>query len=138
METPREVAAAYRGQDLRTAEPLRLVFSVYEFALGQLARARDALARGDAAAKGAAVSRVADCLGLLRSSLDMERGGEIARNLDRLYDYFSRRLLEAHATNRDDLFAEVAGHLGELAGAWKEVARGSSRPEGVLSREERR
>lgn len=122
MRGPREAAEAYREQDVLTADPLSLVARAYDAALGHLARARAALASGDLAAKGAAVARVGDCLALLRGALDMERGGQIARNLDRLYDYFSRRLLEGHARNRDEAFAEVFGHLKELGEAWRRAA----------------
>lgn len=119
---PHEAAEAYRDHDVLTADPLSLVARAYEAALRHLARARTALAAGDLAAKGAAVARASDCLGLLRGALDMERGGEIARNLDRLYEYFSRRLLEGHALNRDEAFAEVFGHLRELGETWRRAA----------------
>ena len=58
----------------------------------------------------------------LRGSLDLVRGGAIAAHLDDLYDYMSRRLLEANATNRVELFEEVASLLRELRSAWSAVA----------------
>jgi flagellar protein FliS len=74
------------------------------------------------AAKGIAVQRVLRCLALLQASLDTERGGEVAGNLDRLYAYLQRRLSEGHRRNDDAAFAEIAAHLGELGAAWREAA----------------
>ncbi len=116
-------AAAYQEQDIRTADPMTLVARVFEIALVQVARARAALASGQIAAKGVAVQRIVRCLGVLQASLDLDRGGEVAKNLDRLYDYLVRRASEGHRRNDDAAFAEVARHLGELAAAWREAAQ---------------
>jgi flagellar protein FliS len=54
----------------------------------------------------------------LRGSLDHERGGEIALNLDRLYDYMGRRLFEANLNNNTEYLDEVRSLLNEIRGAW--------------------
>jgi flagellar protein FliS len=72
------------------------------------------------------VRRAIDCISLLQSSLNLELGGDVARNFDRLYTYLLQRLSQGHADNDDGAFAEVAGHLTDLGRAWREVAsRGS-------------
>ena len=121
--TPSNAAAAYQEQDIRTADPVTLVARVFDIALVQVARARAALAGRQMAAKGMAVQRIVRCLSVLQASLDLERGGDAARNMDRLYAYLVRRTSEGHRRNDDAAFAEVATHLGELASAWREVAR---------------
>ena len=115
-------ASAYLEQDIRTADPVTLVSRVFEIALLHVARARTALASRQMAAKGTAVQRVVRCLTLLEASLDVERGGEVAANMDRLYAYLMRRITEGHLRNDDAAFAEVATHLGELGAAWREAA----------------
>jgi flagellar protein FliS len=54
----------------------------------------------------------------LKASLDMESGGEISANLDDLYDYMIRRLMEANATNDTAIVDEVLSLLLEVKSAW--------------------
>jgi len=115
-------ATAYVEQEIRSADPVALIASVFEVAVVQVAKARAALAAQDWAGKGIAVDRLTRCIGTLQSSLDMERGGDVARNFDRIYSYLLARLLHAHARNDDQAFAEIAKHLGELASAWRSVS----------------
>ncbi len=126
---PRAGAAIrYEEQEIRSADPIALVVKIHDIALASVAKARSAIASGDPAAKGAAVNRLGRSLDLLRSSLSMEAGGKVARDLDRLYDYLLRRVTEGHLRSDDRAFAEVAAHLGELAAAWRESASRRSEP----------
>ena len=54
----------------------------------------------------------------LRPSLDKSAGGEIADNLDAMYDYMTRRLLEANLKNEVGMVDEVHRLLADLRGAW--------------------
>ena len=54
----------------------------------------------------------------LRSSLNMEAGGEIAANLDSLYEYMSQRLLKAHIDNDTEVLDEVVGLLNDIKAGW--------------------
>ena len=62
----------------------------------------------------------------LQSWLDMEKGGEIAGNLNNLYDYMVRRLLEANTENDQAALDEVAGLLGEIKAGWDGIAPGAA------------
>ena len=57
----------------------------------------------------------------LRQSLDMGKGGEIAQNLDALYDYIQRRIVVANMENDPRIMDEVAGLLIEIKTAWDAV-----------------
>jgi flagellar protein FliS len=114
-------ATAYVEQEIRSADPVALIANVFEVAVRQAATARAALAASDWAAKGVAVDKLTRCIGTLQASLDMERGGDVARSFDRVYSYLLTRVMHAHARNDDAAFAEVARHLGELAAAWRSV-----------------
>jgi flagellar protein FliS len=59
----------------------------------------------------------------LQGSLNHEAGGEIAVTLDRLYDYYSRRLFEANVKKRIEPIIEVEHFLQELRDAWAEMIR---------------
>ena len=116
-------SSTYLEQEILSEGPLARVARVYDMALQQVSRARASLATGALAKKGVAIGRAADCITLLQSSLNMSRGGEVAKNLDRIYAYLLRRIGEGHLRNDDSALAEVATHLQELGGAWREVAR---------------
>jgi flagellar protein FliS len=57
----------------------------------------------------------------LRSSLDLEAGGELAANLDRLYDYMFRRLMDAHIQNDESALDEVVSLLHEIKNGWDAI-----------------
>ena len=65
-----------------------------------------------------------DLIGILQGlqgSLDMERGGEIAANLNRLYDYMSLRLLDVHREKESASLDEVVGLLGSIKSGWDAI-----------------
>jgi flagellar protein FliS len=115
-------ARSYETEAILAADPLALVVRVFEIARVNLDRARSALVAGDCAEKGLRVQRVLRCLEVLQTSLDMEQGGAVASNLDRLYDYLRRSLTEAHLHGDAAKLDEVGRHLEELLGAWREAA----------------
>jgi len=121
----RTAANAYRSLDVETmvdaADPHRLVEMLYDGAVVQVAKARHALARQDITTKCEATGRAIRIIDEgLKASLD-GRAGDVARNLDALYDYMTRTLLSANLKNSDAQFGEVEKLLGELRGAWRDI-----------------
>jgi flagellar protein FliS len=103
------------------ATPHRLVQMLMEGALDRIATARGALLRGDLAEKGRHIGWAINVVGGLRASLDLERGGEIAANLDSLYDYVTRRLSEGNIQNDPAALEEVQSLLGEIKAGWDAI-----------------
>ncbi len=125
MFAPRSAAASYHTLDVQTsvdnADPHRLVEMLYDGAIVQVAKARHALARQDIAVKCESTTRAIRIVDEgLKAALD-KRAGEVADNLDALYDYVSRILVRANQKNDDTLYAEAEKLLGELRGAWREI-----------------
>ncbi len=114
------------------ADPHRLVLMLMDGALGKIATARGGMERRDIASKGDAIGQAISIIDGLRTSLDLEAGGEIAQNLDSLYDYMERRLTEANIHNDVSMLEEVAGLLNEIRAGWQaipqEVRNGSQEP----------
>lgn len=106
---------------IASATPHRLIQMLMEGALEKIAAAKGAMGRGDIPTKGAQISWAISIIDGLRMSLDMEAGGEIADNLNRLYDYMGRRLLEANLKNNAGYLDEVAGLLKEIKSAWDAI-----------------
>ncbi|MGH8435661.1 MAG: flagellar export chaperone FliS, partial [Pseudomonas sp.] len=100
------------------ASPHRLIQMLMEGGLTRMAQARGALERGQVALKGELIGKAVGIVGGLRDGLNLEVGGELAMNLDRLYAYMSARLLEANVKNDPAILDEVAGLLRNIKSGW--------------------
>ncbi len=118
---------AYRQTDVVTADPKRLVIMCYEGAIDNLKTAKKRFLAGEFEAKARAVQKAQDIIDELTHSLDFEQGGEIAKNLDSLYNFMTRRILYAEAHKDMGAIDEVTGMLEELKGAWEEIFYGSQK-----------
>jgi len=103
------------------ASPHRLIGLLLSGAREKVRLAQAAMAEGQIAAKGEAISRACAIVDSLRGSLDMAAGGEVAANLDALYDFMSARLVEANLQNDPVALADVDGLLGEVESAWQSI-----------------
>lgn len=103
------------------ASPHRLVQMLMEGALDRVNTAKGNMIRNEFVDKGRHISSAISIIDGLRSSLDQEKGGEIARNLDALYDYMNRRLLEANVKNSVDMLNEVQSLLMEIKSGWDAI-----------------
>ena len=90
-------------------------------AIERIEQAGDGLAVGEVATKSEAIGKAIAILDSLRVTLDHEQGGELAGNLSGLYDYMTRRLLEANATKDIKMLTEVADLVKEIKAAWSQV-----------------
>ena len=101
------------------ADPHRLIEMLFDGGIDRLAQARGAVHRGDRSAKIKFIGKAFDIIGGLRGGLDLEKGGDIAANLDNLYEYMQRRLVSANARNDAEIIDEVSQLLNEIREAWK-------------------
>lgn len=104
------------------ADPHRLIQMLFEGGLTRLAQARGAMEREQTALKGELLSKAIGIVGGLRQALDLEKGGEIAENLDRLYEYMTTRLMEANLKNDPAIVEEVSELLREVKTGWDAIA----------------
>jgi flagellar protein FliS len=95
---------------------------LYDGALASLSQARDAMARHDLVAKGRAMSKAMSIVGHLQGTLNMDAGGEVAEELDRLYLYITERLLEANMKGAVEPIDESIKLLTTLRDAWSQIA----------------
>ncbi|WP_456406936.1 flagellar export chaperone FliS [Thiolapillus sp.] len=100
------------------ADSHRLVLMLLNGALSNIAVAKGGIERQDIAGKGEAIGHAISIVNGLRTSLNLELGGELAENLDSLYDYMERRLLEANIQSDRSILEEVAGLLHEIKEGW--------------------
>ena len=114
----------YRQTEVQSRSPLELVVLLYDGALRFLAAAKDGFARGDIPARRQATSRLLAIISELQSTLDVERGGEVAASLDELYSYMTRRIVEATSTHSAAPLEEVQRLLETLREGWQGIAGG--------------
>ena len=118
---------AYRKTNVETADPKKLVIMCYEGAIFNLKMAKERYIEHNYEAKAAALSKAMLIIGELNSALDMEKGGDISKNLKAIYEYVIRRLTEGDIRKDLSAFDETIGILEELGSAWKEIFYGESR-----------
>lgn len=122
--------------NVTSADPHKLILMLYQGAVLAIASARNQMLRKEIAAKGASITKAIMIIDEgLKSSLNMNVGGELAQNLANLYDYMGQRLLIANLKNDPAILDEVSKLLSELKDAWeaiRPVVQGAAPASGVL------
>ena len=113
---------AYRRTEAQSASPMQLVVMLYDGALRFLSEARAAQTTGDLPRRAHALRRVTAIVAECHSTLDLERGGAVAADLDRLYSYISTRLLDVTVHRDATALEEVHKLMTTLRQAWAEAA----------------
>ena len=106
---------------LEDARPEQVIQVMLDTCLTRLAQAKGHMERGEISAKAEQISKALGIVEGLQLSLDMEAGGELATNLNNLYDYMARTLLQANLQGQPELLDEVAGLLVEVKSAWDQI-----------------
>jgi flagellar secretion chaperone FliS len=127
-------ADRYRQTEVQSRTPVELVIMLYDGALRFIDVARASIERNDIEARGRAISRALDIISELRSTLDHEKGGELAGSLERLYAYVTGRLVDASVKRDPRPLEEATSLLRTLRDAWSEVSRGAPGGDGRVGR----
>ncbi len=109
------------------ADAHNLVRILYQELLSSLDRARDGLSAADLAAKSAHVSKALTIIHVLATSLDFERGGDVAQSLSQLYEWARRKVIEASRNNLIPAIEEVHKAISEIANAWNTISIAGAR-----------
>jgi len=117
---------AYEKMRLETsvnhASPHQLITLLFDGALHAMKLAILYLQKGKIAEKGAAISKAINIIDNgLKSSLDFEQGGEIAENLNDLYQYISQQLMLANLHNDQEKLQCCFNLLNNIAESWREI-----------------
>jgi flagellar protein FliS len=123
-----DAKTSYREAAIRGATPLQLVICLYEQAIADLRLAVVALQRGDIETRTRAINHALKVIDHLQRTLDMERGGEVARNLARFYGVVRTALSDAHRRQSAALVEQQISLLMQVHDAWCAVERASAAP----------
>jgi flagellar protein FliS len=110
---------AYRQTAVTTASKEQVLIMLYEGAIKHLKRASAFSISKDVSAKGIAVGKAHDIVNELINSLDFKIGGEVARNLESLYNYIIEQLMKGNLENDHKKFDACTKILEDLLEAWK-------------------
>ncbi|GGY70832.1 flagellar export chaperone FliS [Marinobacter zhanjiangensis] len=100
------------------ADPHKLIQLLYNGALERINMAKAKIQQKDYGAKAQLINKAIEIVGGLRSFLDFEKGGDLALQLEALYDYMERTMLEASAKNDIAKLDEVANLLRSVKEGW--------------------
>jgi flagellar protein FliS len=117
----RQYSKVYQKAAVNTVDQRKLIVLLYDGAIKFLSIAVNKLAEGDAYEAHTNLVRGKSIVAELLASLDMERGGEIAGNLQRLYAYMFNELIEANLNKDAERVTHVIELLKELRDAWKDL-----------------
>ena len=124
--------AAYQKTNVNTASQGRLVVLLYEGAVKHLKAAlnlfdmNDKLKSGDIEQFGVHLQKTQAIITELQVSLDMEKGGEIAKNLMALYVYFNEELMDASIKQNKNKIEVILKMIDDLAESWRIIANSTA------------
>ena len=125
----KDYARTYRANAVLTASPGQLVLMMFDGALRAMAQAREAFSRPAEDRKrleaiNHQLIKAQQIIAQLQGALNFDAGdGQFAREMQRLYDYYGRRLFEANLRKQVEPVVEVEKLLGEVRNAWAEMLR---------------
>lgn len=111
------------AQRVAEASPELMVAMLLEAAQRFLDQAIAAMHRNDHAMKGQAVNRVYAIIEELTARLNLEQGGDLASDLDLIYEWWSWELLQASAQMEPGRLEKMSGLMGELKQSWEQLHR---------------
>lgn len=106
---------------IESASPHRLIQMLMAGMLDKIAAAKGCMQRCEIQRKGQQIGCAIAILEGLKSSLDKDRGGDIARNLEELYIYMERRLIEGNRDNDSAALDEVSELMRQIKEAWDAI-----------------
>ncbi len=111
----------YQKTAVETAEPLQLVILCYDAAIRDLGEAESLHQRGSMDEAYQKIRHAQDIITELLVGLDYERGGDIARNLNRLYNFILRQLIGINSRQDTSIYHHLIKILAQLKEAWEEI-----------------
>ena len=103
------------------ADGAELIQMLFDGLVNSIAEARGHIEHDAILEKGKCITRACRIVLGLQGVLDFQKGGELALNLNELYNYFTRRLIYANALSDVGALNEVLGLTSEIRAAWLEV-----------------
>jgi len=125
MNMRQRALASYGDVNVSTgvasADNVQLIQMLFDGLIESLSTARGHIERGSILDKSKSLGRAGRIVVGLQGALDFEKGGDLARNLNDLYSYVTRRLLHINAHNDLGALGEIHNLMNEIRQAWQVV-----------------
>jgi flagellar protein FliS len=122
---------AYRQHSVEGTSPVGLVVLLYGSIVASLLRAQEAMKQNDVEKRVRALNHALKVIGQLQATLDHQRGGHVAAQLDRFYKVMSARVMEASIKCSPEILQELVRYFTLLREAWQEVERSTANATGT-------
>ena len=130
----RRAADLYKRTQLETVDQRTLIIMCYSEAIRSLQLGKDCYLERKFAEKAKHFSKASDIISELLSSLNMEAGGVIARNLNSIYNFLLRHILKGDMKRDVKAIEDAMEILSELKSAWEEIETKPVVNEGLINR----
>lgn len=112
-------AKNYKQMQITTASPTQILIMLYEGAIQNVKKAILAIEQKNIADKGKYIGKAHDIINELTVSLNHEVAGQIAKDLERLYNFMVTQLMKANIENDKEALIPVQKNLETLLEGWK-------------------
>jgi len=112
-------AKNYKQMSITTASPTQILIMLYEGAIQNIKKAIIAIEQKNLADKGKYIGKTHDIINELTVSLNHEVGGQVAKDLERLYNFMVSQLFKANVENTHEPLIAVQKNLETLLDGWK-------------------
>lgn len=106
---------------LSAASPHKVIQMLMAGAIERLVQGKAAMEQKNIAVKGERLGKALDIVISLRGCLSMNDGGEVAKNLDQLYEYMISQIMLANQQNTPETIDDVVSILREIKSAWDQI-----------------
>lgn len=113
----------YFENSVKTASPTKLVELLYKNSIERLERAIKAIEQNNLVEANKEIIRVEDIILELNISLNIEKGGDVAKNLRSLYNYIYQQLIQANLKKDISILSEVKSLIQDLYETWRQVVK---------------
>lgn len=111
--------AQYNNNKVLTASPAELTLMLYDGMIKFCNIAEAAIEQKDVQKAHTNIMKVQHIIDYLRQTLDMKY--PVAQDFERIYEYISRRLIQANMKKDIEILKEVNEHIHSVRDTWKEV-----------------
>lgn len=127
----KNAAQKYKQNSVQTASPEKILLMLYEGAIRFIKQAMTAIDNKDIAGRGMNIGRAFDIILELNNTLNHEKGGDIAKNLEQLYMFVTDQLTKSNATGQRKPLEDALKVLETLYSGWVEALEKLKREENL-------
>jgi flagellar protein FliS len=114
-------ADSYKKMQIETANPATLILMLFDRAIVLLDKAKNEILKKQYEEKGYSLTKANEIIAELTASLDMEKGGEIATSLKRLYSFVMREITDADKNLNTNAINNARRIVSELRESWASI-----------------